>query len=317
MTDLRGRSAGAEPDVRRVVRSWLSEERHEDATRVLGVVLNGLDAAPQRRTRGSAWRTSFMSKTIQYGLAAAAVVIVAVVGYQLLGGSGVGEPTPTETPQPTATPTTSLEPSAPADGSLPVGSSHVLWDHSGSLGIKISVTIPATGWFSDEEGLLVKNRNSDPPDGAGLLVFARTNDLLVGLGDIYVYGDPCHWAGTKPDAPVTTVAEAIAALSAQASRDASTPVAVTYGGYVGKAITLRVPTDAVFGDCDQGEYRTLVQGEDAARNTQAPGQYHLLTVLDVSGTLVIFDVSYYEGTPQSVLDELAGIVESAVLEYTP
>ncbi|MEO8245499.1 MAG: hypothetical protein ABI622_00125 [Chloroflexota bacterium] len=132
-----------------------------------------------------------------------------------------------------------------------------------------------------------------------------------------MYGDPCHWASTKPATSVATVDEAIAALSGQAFRDASTPVDVTVDGYTGKSITLHVPDDAVFSECDGGEFRTLVEGEDAAGHHQDPGQIDLLWVLDVNGELVIFDVAYYAGTPENVLDELGAIVESATLDYVP
>lgn len=261
------------------------------------------------------------SNFVRVALVAAAVVLIAVVGFQYLGNANTGGPDATETPQP-ATPVPSTEPSGPADGSLPVGSSHVLWDGTQGvapeLGIKIVVTIPAAGWFGNAgEGILGKNENTDAPDGAGLIVFARTNDLLVGMGDVYVYGDPCHWASTKPDSPVTTVDEAIAALSGQESRNATTPENVTYDGYAGKYITLHVPDDAVFTDCDEGQFRTFVQGDDAARYAQDPGQFDLLTILDVNGQLVVLDVTYYEGTPETVLDEMARIVESATLAYGP
>ncbi len=61
-----------------------------------------------------------------------------------------------------------------------------------------------------------------------------------------VYGDPCHWETTMPETPVTTVDEFVAALSSQASRDASEPVDITLGGYAGKSITLEVPDDVDF-----------------------------------------------------------------------
>jgi hypothetical protein len=306
----------------RIVRSWLHEDAHEDADRILNLVLDEIDTTPQRRANWLARRFPPMnSNVVRLALVAAAMVLVAVVGFQYLGNANTGDPAPSETSQPSTTPVASAEP--PADGSLPVGSSHILWDQSQDgatpdLGIKITVTIPASGWFGDaKEGTLGKNENVDAPDGAGLIVFARTNDLLVGLGDVFVYGDPCHWASTKPDSPVTTLDEAMAALSAQTSRDASTPVDFTHDGYAGKYINLHVPDDAVFTDCDEGQFRTFVQGDDAARYAQDPGQFDLLRVLDVNGQLVIFDVTYYEGTPESVLDELAAIVESATLEYAP
>ena len=313
-------------DVTRIVRSWMDEGVTQLPDRVLDAVFDQVPATPQRSASWLARRFPIMnSNFVRFALAAAAVVVIAVVGFQYLGGPNTGGPGPSETPQPTATSTASAEPSAPADGSLPVGSPHVLWDGTngaGELGMTVTVTIPAAGWFGTPgEGVLKKNDNADAPDGAGLTVFARTNDLLDGLGDVYVYGDPCHWASTTPDSPVTTVDDAIAALSAQPSRDASAPVDVAYDGYAGKYITLHVPDDAVFADCDEGEFRTLVQGAgNSGRSHEDPGQFDLLTILDVNGQLVIFDVAYYEGaegTPGSVLDEMAGIVTSVTLLYTP
>jgi hypothetical protein len=144
---------------------------------------------------------------------------------------------------------------------------------------------------------------------------------MRGLGDMYVYGDPCHWASTTPATPVTTVDEAIAALSAQPSRDASAPADVTYDGYAGKYITLHVPDDAVFIACDEGQFRTLVEhtisGPFALHEN--PGQFDLFTVLDVKGELVIFDLAYFEGvegTPRSVFDEMARIMESVIFPRT-
>jgi hypothetical protein len=306
-----------------MIRSFLAEGPMELPDPSYDEVRDRMEQKRQQAFIGP-WRTPDVNRYLKIGLAAAAVVVIAVVGFQFLGNS-TGSPGATETPQPTATPTASAQPSAPADGSLPVGSSFVLWDATQGgatpeLGIKIVVTIPAAGWFGTPgEGVLKKNDNADAPDGAGLTVFARTNDILVGLGDVYVYRDPCHWATTTPDTPVTTVDEAIAALSAQASRDASAPVDVTYDGYAGKYITLHVPDDAVFSDCDEGEFRTFVQGAgNSGRSHEDPGQFDLLTVLDVNGQLVIFDVAYYEGaegTPGSVLDEMAAIMTSATLEY--
>ena len=314
MTDQRA----SDRDVNRVIRSWLHEDRHEDVSRVAGAVLDQVDTIPQRpATWWPAWRPPIMNKLLTYGLAAAAVVVVGLVGFQLLR-SNVGAPIMTPSPQPTHT----AEPT-PTDGSLPVGSSHVLWDDQDIMGMKIVVTIPAGGWIGEAGGgILMKDGSADAPGGAGVSVFARTNDLLVGMGDIYVYGDPCHWATTKPDTPVATVDEAIAALSAQPARDATAPVDVTYDGYSGKYITLHVPDDADFSDCDEGEFRTLIQsdGPTSPLSHEDPDQYDLLTVLDVNGQLLVIDASFFsgaDGTPGAVFDEIAGIVTSASIQYSP
>ncbi|MGH2463672.1 MAG: hypothetical protein ACRDFZ_08650, partial [Candidatus Limnocylindria bacterium] len=233
------------------------------------------------------------------GLGAAAVVRVLLIGSNLLDSAS---PAPGGQPTASVAPTEaerSVEPSSAAG--LPV---HLLWLEP----VRIDVTIPAPGWYGEPaNGILVKNDDPDPPDGAGLIVFE---------GPMYVYGDPCQWSTTKPDTPATTVDELVAALSAQASRDATAPVDVTVGGFTGKSITLHVPDDAVFSDCDQGYFGTLVDSLEPtpSRYHQGPGQIDELWILDVNGVLVIIDTAYYAGTPAADVEELRAIVESATFQ---
>lgn len=297
-------------DLNRAIRSWLHEDRHEDASRLTGAVLDQVEATPRRRsTWWPARRTPIMNKFVTIGLGAAAVVVLVLVGAQILGPpsnlGGSGEATPTPVPAGTVEPT--------PEGLLSEGT-HLLFDGGRQ---QISVAIPAPDWYGDvDNAVLVKNDNADAPDGAGLLVFAGTTAVLP--KDLYVYGDPCHWETTRPDTPVNTVDEAVTALASQASRDASTPIDITVDGHAGKLIILHVPDDARFSDCDQGEFRTLVEEYDdgsgtGARFAQDPGQIDKLWVLYGNDGVVIIDAAYYEGTPQSVIDELDAIVASARL----
>lgn len=78
-----------ERDLERIVQSWLHEGR-EEADRVLDSALDEIEATPQRRVGWMA-RTG---TTVRIGLMAAAVVLVAFIGIQALGGPRVGGPTP-------------------------------------------------------------------------------------------------------------------------------------------------------------------------------------------------------------------------------
>ena len=87
-------------DVTRVVRSWLHEDEHENAERVLDLVLDQLDTTPQRRAGWLARRFPVMNNTtVRWALAAAAAALVLIVGIWLVPGANVGgDPTPTPIP---------------------------------------------------------------------------------------------------------------------------------------------------------------------------------------------------------------------------
>ena len=84
----------------RIVLSWLREDAHENAERVLLRTLDEVDTTPQRRSSWPARRTNFMNTYAKLIAAAAAVLVVAVVGYQFLPGSGGVGSQPTIAPSP-------------------------------------------------------------------------------------------------------------------------------------------------------------------------------------------------------------------------
>jgi hypothetical protein len=101
MTDFNA----SDRDVTRAIRSWLHEDRHEDVTRIAGAVLDQVETTPQRRSWWPARRIARMNTFAKFALAAAAVLVVAVVGYNVLPGQGgVGGPpaTPSLSPAPIA-----------------------------------------------------------------------------------------------------------------------------------------------------------------------------------------------------------------------
>ena len=86
----------------RIVLSWLREDAHENAERMLLRALDEVDTTPQRRSWWPAWRSNRMNSYARLIAGAAAVLLVAVVGYQFLprnGGAG-SEPTVAPSPSP-------------------------------------------------------------------------------------------------------------------------------------------------------------------------------------------------------------------------
>lgn len=88
-----------ERDVTRIVRSWLEEGVTALPDRVLDTVLDQVPATPQRRPMWSPRRFAPMNRVFLTASAAAAVLVVVILGYNLLPGTTGpgGQPTPSST----------------------------------------------------------------------------------------------------------------------------------------------------------------------------------------------------------------------------
>lgn len=296
-----------ERDLPRILRTWLHEDAHENGDRVLDSVLDLVDSTPQRRASWLGRRFPILSNSIiHYGLAAAAVALLAVLGYQLVGGTSLGGPGPSVVPS--TAPSAAPEQTEPTTTALPEGPWIIAYEML--FGVRTTVTIPAPDWYGLQYVTHVKKfAGALPPLDARLVVFG---------GNLFVYGDPCAWESTRPDEPAASLDEFVAALSAQASREASEASDRTVGGYPAKTLTLQVPADAEFTACDGGEFRTLLEvsssGDEAARANEGAGQQSQVWIVDVDGTLVYFEASYFEGTPGEYVAEMEAMVESATFE---
>ena len=301
-------------DVNRAIRSWLGEDRHEDVSRIAGAVLDRLDTTPQRRaTAWPARRPPTMNKIVAYGLAAAAVVVAVFVGAQFFGQSANtgGGPDASPTPELTASPTAEPTPSPSADAGLPVGPFAIDDPLAPEGAPSITVTIPSPGWtYNPDFSVLAKGVEVANLPEAAILLWTYEPGATF-----YVPEDPCRVTSTRPDSPATTVDDFAAALAAQASRDATEPLDVTVGGYAGKSLILHVPDDAVSGECEAGEFVSWgVDEEPVDRYHQGPGQIDELWILDVEGSIVVFDAMSRPDSRADFVEELRTIAESATFE---
>lgn len=310
----------SEQQVNRLLRSYLREEWHEDANRVASMVLDELDTTPQRRSGGMAWRFLFMNNNIvRVGLAAAAVVVIAIIAINLLPGSPApgGEPTVSPSVAPSAAAPSAAAPPPSADALLPEGPI-LIWDPSledpTSEAPTITVTISSPGWqFHRDYQYLQRGLGAEDNSLRGDIVWPGS--VPPGTG-FYVYGDPCQSSSTRPETPATTVDEIVAAMAAQADRDASDPVDVTIDGYAGKTIILHVPDDADFAACDGDSFTTYewgLGGQPPA--TQGVGQIDQYWFVDVEGSIVFIDAWYYPDSPDGTIEEMRAIVESATFAF--
>lgn len=307
-----------DPD--RLIRAFVAEGEEILHDRVYDVVRATIERTSQRAVMGP-WRMPIMNKIAGFGLAAAAVVAAVLIGAQLLGspsgglGGPADDPTPTAaatpTPEPSVAEPSVADPTSSADGFLPEGPL-LVWESPDDGAPSITMTISAPGWIQDDEiQFLEKGEERDNMPEAVVL----PGSVPPGTG-FFVPGDPCRWTSTRPETPATTVEEMVAALAAQASRDASEPVEVTLGGYAGKMITLHVPDDADFADCDGGDFVSYTD-EDGERWQwhQGQGQIDDFWFVDVDGALVEIRAMYRPDTPRELIEEMRTIVESATFQF--
>lgn len=233
-------------DVTRIVRSWLEVGVTALPDRVLDSVLDQLPMTSQRRARWPARRFREMSAFTKFAVAAAAVVVVAFVGINLLPARSIVGPGSSPAASPSPTPTPKILPSS---GSLDAGTYHV--NEGSTPSVRYSITVPA-GWSSTESSFVYKDRGSVAPayapgSGPGDVMF-------VTWSVSHVYADACKWQGSLADAG-TTVDQLANLLVAQKGRVASAATDVTLGGLPAKRIELTNPAPLHLETCDNSVLR--------------------------------------------------------------
>ena len=270
-------------DTTRLVRSWLEKGVTELPGRVLDDVLDQLPATHQRRaTWWPVRRFPEMNSLAKLGLAAAAVAVAALLGFNYLvapniGGPDLGGPESSPTPSPTPSPT-----------------SYLITNEDG---VRVTLALPS-GWLPG--GWFVQNGRDTRTELTAIQVWAVTGNS---------YTDPCQWTESELDPPLgPTVDDLVTALENQLTREATTSD-VTLDGYAGKLVQMTVPTDAVFGDCDSGEFRSW-----DGRYHQGPGQQDDVYILDVDGFRLVLDVLSYPGSPAEDLEKLQQMLDTIQIE---
>jgi hypothetical protein len=291
----------AERDMTRIVRSWLRVDEHESADRVLDNVFALLDATPQRPAWWPARRIAAVNTYAKLLIAAAAVVVVALVGYNLLPAtSGPGGP-PAVSPSPSASASPSLESSStpaafPPEGELAVGR------HSVTLeGVPFSFTVPS-GWTSN--GIFgIDKATGIGPDGAGFIFW---DDAPVG-----VFSDPC--GSVKAAAAGPSASDLAAAVASVPGLDVvSGPTDVTVGGYPAKHVVVTVREDV---DCVANDfYLWYAPSADQARFATGLGSTIRVWIIEVDGKHVWIDGETYKGAGPEPGQEIQGIIDSIQFE---
>ena len=286
----------------RLVRSWLTEGVTALPDRVLDAVLDQVPTTPQRRSWRPTRRFPIMPSAYKYALAAAAVLVVAVVGYSLLPGiSEPGGQTTAPTVQPTVART--VPPSAPPQPVGDLAPGRYAWTvPSGHM----TFEVPA-GWFGDRT---IIGKRADQPGEISLGVWAF-DDFTV----THVYVDACLPPQTrKPIGPTSN--ELVVALEDQLNIDAAV-TDVTVAGQPAKRVDLTEPEGLDRSTCRHGADGPLQIWSDAVENnyfSPAPNTRAVAFILDMeAGPLVLFGAIDRAATPAD-LAELDAIIESLALQ---
>ena len=283
-----------ENDFDRTARAWLEEGPAQLSDRVLQAALDEIHVTRQRRAWWPARRLSPMHTATKVAIAAAAVVVLAIAGLELLPGGGPGGPiaTPTPTPSPTPSPA-SFGPHAL--GALEPGT--YLLDAVQPF--RITFTVPA-GW----EKLIAPATIWAAPASDARLGFMTVDNVFI---------DPCDKARGLLDPPLgPTVDDLATALATVPGLEASTPADITLAGFAGKRIDVNVIGTA---DPCPGVETALLRG-----TVDAPppglGEDYRLWIVDVDGhRLVMAQVARTAATAADRA-ELQAIVDSVEIEST-
>jgi hypothetical protein len=300
MTDIRP----SDRDVDRAIRSWLHEDRHEDASRVAGAVLDRVEATPQRRaTWWPARRTSALNKIVMFAGAAAAVVAVAVVGVNLVpesgSGSGGGAGGTRPSPSPTLAPSASPQPTParlPDSGPLDAGT-YLMSDGASTF----RVTIPP-GWDTDGSTDLRKHR--DQPNEVAFFLFSP---------DINVWPDACATEDSPPRTGPTTD-DLVSALRAQENSDVSEPAEIGIGGRPGLRLEVSIPEGLDVASCTPDFLRIWLAGESGYLAGLGPTGRAPVYIVETPSGRVVFATGSEAEAADADRAELQAIIDSLTFE---
>ena len=104
-----------------VLNTWLEDGPTGAPDRVLDALTDRIAHQSQRPAWRLHWRPTTMQPVFKFGVGIAAVLLIAIVGWNLLPASQSGVGGPSATPAPTPTPSPTATPIAMVDGPLAAG----------------------------------------------------------------------------------------------------------------------------------------------------------------------------------------------------
>jgi hypothetical protein len=302
-------------DIERVLDHWFTDRPTQVADRVLDQVADRIARQPQQPA-WLVWRDSHVSSYLKYAAAVAAVILVAAVGFAVIGPSAdpnVGAAvSPAPSPSPVASPSPSTAPSASVvfppwytqqgDGAgiLPAGSQTTRQFITGS-----TFAVPE-GWVNELDNAAVYTLFPDTPaNEAEYALSSETaqNIVITGIVENNMFAI-CDATGLFQGA---TAAEVIDAVVANEALSATEPVDVTIGGLIGRQIDLRLSPDWT-GSC--------LPNADAPTRDYLDARNRLILLDTPDGrTIGIAIGSLYSSDFEAFLADAMPIVESLDFDF--
>lgn len=317
----------AQRDPERLIRAVLDEGPTELPDRAYEALRAQIDQTRQRVVIGP-WRESQLLNFTRTALVATAVVVVAVVGYNLLPGRAVvGGPEPPTTPVASASPAaspaavssaaTATPLASPAElgrGELEAGTFFVRPFQPPNGDISFTFDVPA-GWEAGGPG-------GRPPVGLNPTTgYSGPDGMSLGFLTVTALeADPCNWT-VEPDVDAgETVDQLVSRLltrdgDARSSYSANASPA-NLGGYSGQLVNIEMPAGLDPSTCDHGQYWVWSGDGADGQAIYAQGQsgrFHLW-ILDVQGERVIVMTHDFPATSDEDRAELQSIVDSVRID---
>jgi hypothetical protein len=266
----------SERDIERLLDRWFADRPTEVSDRVLDSVADRITRQRQRPAVHLPWRDTAMNPLVKVGAAVAAVVLIAVIGYNLLPASQsqVGGPGPSASPSSPAP-----SPIALPDGRLGAR------DYIGRAvtGDPMAFTISAPEGWNGFGGFFIGGPNADPsgaPNGIGIS-FNHNPQVVT---------DPCGAHDEDPALTGQSVDDLVAALSAREDLVVSGVTDTTLAGYSGKRLDVQFPTELA---C----VNHYVFAEPKGLYANGPANRWRLWIVDADGETAVVVLLDYAATP--------------------
>jgi hypothetical protein len=286
----------ADRDIERLLDAWFADGPLQVSDHVFDEAVGRVHRQRQRPAWRLLWKEPRMSSSFKAALAVAAVIVVFVAGFAVLGGpggviGGVASPTASPTPVPTPSP-----PPLP-DGLLHAGDYVMRALPADPMGF--TITAPE-GWTGFGGFFIGGPRLSDAPSGIGISV---NHDPQVTI-------DPCDGSVPTP-APVSrapSVDELVTAISGRADLQVSGVADAELAGYTGKRLDVQFRTVLACGN-------HYVFAEPKGLYANGPANRWRVWLLDVEGETAVVVLLDYAGTPAE--DRAAAEAAIDSLRITP